>query len=108
MGQVPIGVEALRGSVTSMLVRARLKFRVAVCLQQAGNLPTEVVTKRDIFHIFHRFGRLAQISIKQAYGFVQFMNKEDCEAAMKSEQNGKIKDRNMRTYMKAPDALRSH
>ena len=62
----------------------------------AGNLPTEVVTKRDIFHIFHRFGRLAQISIKQAYGFVQFMETKDCMAAMASEQNGKIKDRNMR------------
>lgn len=67
-----------------------------------GNLPSEIVTKRDIFHIFHRFGRLAQISIKQAYGFVQFMDKEACEAALHSEQGGKIKDRNMHLEISKP------
>ena len=67
-----------------------------------GNLPTEIVTKRDIFHIFHRFGRLAQISIKQAYGFVQFMDKEACETALHTEQGGKIKDRNMHLEISKP------
>ena len=67
-----------------------------------GNLPTEIVTKRDIFHIFHRFGRLAQISIKQAYGFVQFMDKEACETALHAEQGGKIKDRNMHLEISKP------
>ena len=67
-----------------------------------GNLPTEIVTKRDIFHIFHRFGRLAQISIKQAYGFVQFMDKEACETALHAEQGGKIKDRNMHLEVSKP------
>ena len=67
-----------------------------------GNLPTEIVTKRDIFHIFHRFGRLAQISIKQAYGFVQFMDKEACETALHTEQGGKIKDRNMHLETSKP------
>ena len=56
------------------------------------------MTKRDIFHIFHRFGRLAQISIKQAYGFVQFMDTNSCMTALQTEQGGKIKDRNMRMY----------
>ena len=66
-----------------------------------GNLPTEVVTKRDIFHVFHRFGRLAQISIKQAYGFVQFMDQSACMAALQAEQGGKIKDRSMRKETQA-------
>ena len=61
-----------------------------------GNLPTELVSKRDIFDIFHCYGRLAQISIKQAYGFVQFMDTEACMTALREEQGGKLKDRNMR------------
>ncbi len=50
-----------------------------------GNLPTEKVTKRDLFHIFHKYGQLAQISIKQAYGFVQFLQAADCQAALQAE-----------------------
>ena len=61
-----------------------------------GNLPSEVVTKRDIFQIFYRYGKLAQISIKQAYGFVQFLDPRACHAAMQGEQGMRIKDRNMR------------
>ncbi len=61
-----------------------------------GNLPSEVVTKRDIFRIFYRYGKLAQISIKQAYGFVQFLDPRACHAAMQGEQGMRIKDRNMR------------
>ncbi|KAJ5266829.1 Nucleotide-binding alpha-beta plait [Penicillium angulare] len=51
-----------------------------------GNLPTERVTKRDMFHIFHKYGKLAQISIKQAYGFIQFLEAESCHAALQAEQ----------------------
>jgi len=63
-----------------------------------GNLPSEVVTKRDIFQIFYRYGKLAQISIKQAYGFVQFLDPRACHAAMQGEQGMRIKDRNMRKF----------
>ncbi|KAI9754085.1 MAG: hypothetical protein M4579_004868 [Chaenotheca gracillima] len=51
-----------------------------------GNLPTEKVTKRDLFHIFHRHGKLAQVSIKQAYGFIQFLDSESCHRALQNEQ----------------------
>ena len=61
-----------------------------------GNLPSEVVSKRDIFEIFYKYGKLAQISIKQAYGFVQFLDPSACHTAMQGEQNKRIKDRNMR------------
>lgn len=52
----------------------------------AGNLSSERVTKRDVFHVFHGYGKLAQISIKQAYGFVQFLNNSDCNRALHAEQ----------------------
>ncbi|KAJ5960573.1 Nucleotide-binding alpha-beta plait [Penicillium vulpinum] len=55
-----------------------------------GNLPTERVTKRDMFHIFHKYGKLAQISIKQAYGFIQFLEANSCHAALGVEQGAVI------------------
>ncbi|KAJ5095573.1 hypothetical protein NUU61_004929 [Penicillium alfredii] len=55
-----------------------------------GNLPTERVTKRDMFHIFHQYGKLAQISIKQAYGFIQFLEAGSCHAALQAEQGALI------------------
>lgn len=61
-----------------------------------GNLPTEKVTKRDIFHRFYRHGRLAQISIKQAYGFVQFLDSESCRRALDAEQGQAVRGRKMR------------
>lgn len=64
------------------------------CLE--GNLPSEIVNKRDMFQIFYKYGKLAQISIKQAYGFVQFLDPNSCRNALQGEQNMRIKDRNMR------------
>ena len=61
-----------------------------------GNLPTEKVTKRDLFRIFHRHGRLAQVSIKQAYGFVQFLDISSCAAALRHEQGSTVRGRKMR------------
>jgi len=67
-------------------------------MHDSGNLSSEKVTKRDIFHIFHWYGELAQISIKQAYGFVQFLRNEDCTRALESEQGTWIKDKRIREY----------
>lgn len=61
-----------------------------------GNLSSESVTKRDIFHVFHTYGPLAQISIKQAYGFVQFLIADDCARALDREQGTLIRDRRIR------------
>ncbi|KAF9889176.1 hypothetical protein FE257_007665 [Aspergillus nanangensis] len=58
-----------------------------------GNLPTERVTKRDLFHIFHKYGKLAQISIKQAYGFIQFLEAPACKQALDVEQSTSIRGR---------------
>lgn len=61
-----------------------------------GNLSSEKVTKRDIFHVFHPYGDIAQISIKQAYGFVQFLRTEDCMRAMAAEQGRQVRDKRIR------------
>ncbi len=73
-------------------------------LTHPGNLPTEKVTKRDIFHRFYRHGKLAQISIKQAYGFVQFLDCESCRRALQAEQGQAVRGRKMR---KSPHQLLS-
>ncbi|KAL1601785.1 nuclear polyadenylated RNA-binding protein 3 [Paraconiothyrium brasiliense] len=67
-----------------------------------GNLPTEKVTKRDIFHRFHRHGELAQISIKQAYGFVQFLTAESCSRALRAEQGQQVRGRKMHLEVSKP------
>lgn len=47
-----------------------------------GNLSSERVSKREVFDIFSRYGRMAQISLKQAYGFVQYHDVAEGKAAM--------------------------
>ncbi|KAI5790006.1 hypothetical protein FPQ18DRAFT_367853 [Pyronema domesticum] len=67
-----------------------------------GNLPTEKVTKRDLFRLFIKHGRLAQISIKQAYGFVQFLTSESCAAALRHEQGSSVRGRKMHLEISKP------
>lgn len=58
-----------------------------------GNLSSDKVSKRDVFDLFHRFGRLAQISLKSAYGFVQYHTVEEGERAMQNLEGIEIKGR---------------
>lgn len=67
-----------------------------VSYEAIGNLPSERVTKRDLFHVFHKYGKLAQISIKPAYGFIQFLDADSCHRALKAEQGGSIRGRKIR------------
>ncbi|CAD6503030.1 BgTH12-02701 [Blumeria graminis f. sp. triticale] len=67
-----------------------------------GNLPSEKVTKRDLFHIFHHYGKIAQISIKQAYGFVQFLHSDHCYKALDSEQGAEVRGRKMHLEISKP------
>lgn len=62
----------------------------------AGNLSSDKVSKRDVFDLFHRFGRLAQISLKSAYGFVQYHSVEEGQRAMENLQGIEIKGRRIR------------
>ncbi|KAL6919115.1 hypothetical protein ACHAP8_002952 [Fusarium lateritium] len=59
----------------------------------AGNLSSDKVSKRDVFDLFHRFGRLAQISLKSAYGFVQYHSIDEGQRAMDNLQGIEIKGR---------------
>jgi nuclear polyadenylated RNA-binding protein 3 len=56
------------------------------------------VTKRDLFHVFHKYGKIAQVSIKQAYGFVQFHTSAACHAALEHEQGAEVRGRKMRKH----------
>ncbi|KAL8856934.1 MAG: hypothetical protein Q9178_006523 [Gyalolechia marmorata] len=58
-----------------------------------GNLYSEKVTKRDLFFVFQRYGRLAQISIKNAYGFIQFYEASCSNRAIQGEQGSTIRGR---------------
>ncbi|KAK7206362.1 hypothetical protein BZA70DRAFT_276415 [Myxozyma melibiosi] len=58
-----------------------------------GNLPTDSVEKRNVYKMFAKFGKLAQISLKQSYGFVQFERAEDCRNAIAAEQGTLINGR---------------
>ncbi|ERT02759.1 hypothetical protein HMPREF1624_01061 [Sporothrix schenckii ATCC 58251] len=58
-----------------------------------GNLSQERVSKRDVFEKFHRYGRLAQIAIKSAYGFVQYHSVAEASAAMRELEGAEIRGR---------------
>jgi len=64
-----------------------------------GNLPSEKVSKIDIFRVFQKHGKLAQISIKQAYGFVQYQDAESCARALEAEQAVAIRGRKIRKFI---------
>lgn len=71
---------------------------VVYCMLTAatGNLYTEKVTKRDLFYKFHKHGDLAQVSIKNAYGFIQYLDALCCSQALQAEQGQVIRGRKMR------------
>ncbi|KAJ6441146.1 RNA-binding protein (Nab3) [Purpureocillium lavendulum] len=58
-----------------------------------GNLSSDKVSKKDVFDVFHRYGRLAQISLKSAYGFVQYHTVDEGRQAMENLQGIEIKGR---------------
>lgn len=59
--------------------------------QATGNLSSERVSKREVFDIFSRHGRLAQISLKQAYGFAQYHTVAEGQEAMDNLQGMDIR-----------------
>ncbi|CAK7266231.1 nuclear polyadenylated RNA-binding protein 3 [Sporothrix epigloea] len=67
-----------------------------------GNLSQERVSKRDVFEQFHRYGRLAQISIKSAYGFVQYHSAEEATAALANLEGAEIRGRKIHLEVSRP------
>lgn len=49
--------------------------------------------------MFHRYGKLAQISIKNAYGFIQFFDAVCSNRAIQGEQGSTIRGRKIRAYL---------
>ncbi|GMG39398.1 unnamed protein product [Ambrosiozyma monospora] len=52
-----------------------------------GNLPIGSMKKADLYRIFHPYGVIAQISLKQGFGFVQYETAEHCSRAIEGEKN---------------------
>jgi len=67
-----------------------------------GNLPHDRIGKKDVFRLFYPYGRLAQISIKVGYGFVQFYEKQDCDVAIRSQQGMIITGRKVHLEVSKP------
>lgn len=67
--------------LVSETVACPLWWHVLTC--NIGNLSCERVSKREVFDVFSKFGRLAQISLKNAYGFVQYHTIEEGLAAIR-------------------------
>ncbi|KAK7755437.1 nuclear polyadenylated RNA-binding protein 3 [Diatrype stigma] len=67
-----------------------------------GNLSSERASKKEVFDIFAPYGNLAQISLKQAYGFVQYHTAAEGEAALDSLQGIDIKGRKVHLEISRP------
>lgn len=52
-----------------------------------GNLPLKNVSKEDLFRIFHSYGHILQINIKNAFGFIQYDNHQSVVDAIKGESD---------------------
>lgn len=60
-----------------------------------GNLAVNSLTKLDVFRVFLPYGEIKQVNIKQGFGFIQFARPEQCEHAIKGEQNVPLHNRMM-------------
>jgi RNA recognition motif-containing protein len=69
-----------------------------VLIKRAGNLSSDKVSKRNVFDMFHKYGRLAQISLKSAYGFVQYHTIDEGQRAIDNLQGAEIKGRRIRMF----------
>lgn len=70
-----------------------------------GNLFTERVSKRRLFEIFSRHGRMAQIAMKNAYGFIQYVNPEAARQAMLHDEGREMGGRTIRTLSDPLDVV---
>ena len=67
-----------------------------------GNLPNERVSKREVWRVFCKYGKIAQISIKQAYGFVQFLSDEICALVISQEEGTEVAGRKIHLEVSKP------
>lgn len=89
----PEGSRIFIGTQTPVRYNSR---KLLTC--QTGNLSSDKVSKRDVFEVFHVFGRLAQISLKSAYGFVQYHTVDEGHRAIETMEGAEIKGRRIREF----------
>jgi len=51
-----------------------------------GNLPSNSISKQDLFRLFQGYGHILQISLKGSYAFLQYDDSEAVEKAIKAER----------------------
>ncbi|ODV90263.1 hypothetical protein CANCADRAFT_19560, partial [Tortispora caseinolytica NRRL Y-17796] len=61
-----------------------------------GNLAGTRVTKSDLWRVFAKHGKIAQITYKANYGFVQFVKPNDCLRAQRAENGAYLLNREMK------------
>lgn len=71
-----------------------------------GNLSIETTSKREIFMIFRKYGKLAQVSLKSTYGFVQYLTARECKHAMDGEQGIEVGSRKLHLEVSKPQPAR--
>lgn len=52
-----------------------------------GNLAVNTLRKEDVFRIFHPYGKIMQVNLKQGFGFIQYTTAEECSKAIQGESN---------------------
>ncbi|KAG7706440.1 hypothetical protein KL929_002957 [Ogataea haglerorum] len=60
-----------------------------------GNLAVNTLSKEDVYRIFHPYGEVKQVNLKQGFGFVQFAKAEECSRAIEGEKNVPLHNRFM-------------
>lgn len=73
-----------------------------------GNLPQDRISKPQIFKLFHKYGPIVQISLKKAYGFIQFHDSSACHNAIEGEKNSLVKGNHLHLEMSKPQQPRNN
>ncbi|KAG7894438.1 hypothetical protein KL907_002448 [Ogataea polymorpha] len=60
-----------------------------------GNLAVNTLSKEDVYRIFHPYGEVKQVNLKQGFGFVQYAKAEECSRAIEGEKNVPLHNRFM-------------
>lgn len=69
-----------------------------------GNMPTNKIEKWQLYRIFSIYGPIAQISMKNAYGFVQFKSPESCTKAIEHDQGLPIRGNSLLLQISKPQS----
>ncbi|KAI0389084.1 hypothetical protein F5Y17DRAFT_156390 [Xylariaceae sp. FL0594] len=67
-----------------------------------GNLSPDKASKEQLFNIFSKHGRLAQIYLKPSYGFVQYYTADGAQAAFKNLQGAVVNDQRLNLEISRP------